>query len=385
MLIKRDSNRTKNNKKRANTVKSRILFILHLPPPIHGAATVGKYISESIKIKSEFNADFINLSTSTLLTESGKGSIKKITAFLKLQIKVLQALLKTKYDLCYLTLTTNGPGFYKDLFVVLLFRLFNKKIIYHFHNKGISSAAKSRLNRQLYRFALKNSKCILISQYLYFDVKEYCQRGNVFYCANGIPASAPLTINKVKANAKAPCRLLFLSNMMAEKGVFTLLDACKQLQAKGFAFECDFVGGWCDITQEAFMETVRRNNLSNITFAHGPKYNEEKFSFLKKADIFLLPTYNDVFPLVILEAMQFALPIISTKEGGIPELVVHNKTGFLINKKNVDELVEKLEILIKNPDLRLQMGDSGAKRFKELYTLEKFEDNFINILNTQLA
>ena len=360
-----------------------ILFILHLPPPVHGAATVGKYIQESSIINNEFNADFINLSTSTGLTETGKGGIKKITILFKIQTRVLKALFNKNYDLCYMTLTTSGPGFYKDLFVVFFLKLFNRKIIYHFHNKGIASAAKNKLNHHLYRFALKKTQCILISQNLYPDVKHYINKNNVFYCANGIPSYPKAYLNKIeisKIEGKGPCHLLFLSNMMVEKGVFTLLDVCKQLKAKGFSFECHFVGAWSDISQEMFTDAILKDNLSDVVFAHGPKYNQEKFPFFNNADIFIFPTYckNEVFPLVILEAIQFGLPVISTEEGGIRDIIIDGETGFR-------KLLEKVEILIRSPKLRLQMGIAGTKKFKDLYTLEKFETNLVNILKIATA
>src|SRR6476619_1581894 len=137
--------------------KEQILFILHLPPPVHGAALVGKYIQSSTIINQEFCTDFINLATSTTLTESGKGGLKKIAGLLKIELKIIHALLRRKYNLCYVTLNSSGPGFYKDLLIVALLKIFRKKLIYHFHNKGVTSSNKNRINHLLYRFAFKNS------------------------------------------------------------------------------------------------------------------------------------------------------------------------------------------------------------------------------------
>src|SRR5690606_40621382 len=92
----------------------KILFILHLPPPVHGAAMMGKYLQQSTLINGTFEADYINLSTSKHLDEIGKGRMKKIFGFFQLQIKVVKALIRKDYDLCYMTLTAQGVGFYKD-------------------------------------------------------------------------------------------------------------------------------------------------------------------------------------------------------------------------------------------------------------------------------
>lgn len=363
--------------------KSKVLFILHLPDPVHGASMVGKYIKESKIINNAFDADYINLATSTTLYESGKAGSGKVTKFLKIQLKVLKALASKKYDLCYVTITAKAPAFYKDVFVISILKLFGKKIIYHFHNKGVSTRQDKRLDNLLYKFSFTNAKIILLSEFLYNDIKKYVKKENVFFCPNGIPKIPASLIQQKTANNNLFCRLLFLSNMMAEKGVYVLLDACKLLKEKGIDFECHFVGAWFDVTEEDFNKRVQTADLSGHVFAHGKKYGDEKLTFFNNTDIFIFPTYyhNETFGLVIVEAMQFALPIIATPEGGIPDVVVDGETGFLVPQHNATKLSLKIEQLIKNPELRYKMGVAGEKRFFDLFTIDKFEIRLAEILN----
>ncbi|MEJ7683895.1 MAG: hypothetical protein WKG06_39760 [Segetibacter sp.] len=107
---------------------NKVLFILHLPNPVHGAAMMGKYIKESKIISNSFDGDYINLSTSQHVHEVGKAGIGKIVNLIKIQGKVLKALMSKNYDLIYLTLTAKGSGFYKDLMIVVILKLFRKKL-----------------------------------------------------------------------------------------------------------------------------------------------------------------------------------------------------------------------------------------------------------------
>ena len=93
------------------------------------------------------------------------------------------------------------------------------------------------------------------------------------------------------------------------------------------------------------------------------------------ADIFAYPTRQDAFPLVILEAMNFGLPIISTKEGAIPEIIENGITGFIIEKGDSKDLAAKLEILIENESLRKLLGDAAKEKFLQKYTDECFQKN----------
>jgi glycosyltransferase involved in cell wall biosynthesis len=364
-------------------LKNKVLFILHLPPPIHGAAMVGKYINESSKISEAFDVKFINLSTSSSLEEIGKGGPKKLVTFLKLYKELLKTLIRWSPDLCYITPTAKGVGFYKDLVIITLVKTLGKKIIYHFHNKGVSVNQSIRIDNILYKFAFRNTKTILLSKYLYVDIQKYVNQDDVFYCPNGIPYGLPSKIELSKKPGE-PFRILFLSNMMKDKGVFVLLEACERLKKDGHNFKCDLVGDWTDICPATFEKEVSGKGLNKEVFAYGKKYGEEKNRFYSSADVFVFPTLNETFGLVILEAMQFSLPVIATEEGGIPDLVVDGETGFLFPKKDALILADKIRTLISNPQLGAKMGAAAKKRFENLFTLERFEKNLVEILNKSI-
>ncbi|MEJ7683894.1 MAG: glycosyltransferase family 4 protein [Segetibacter sp.] len=209
----------------------------------------------------------------------------------------------------------------------------------------------------------------------------------MFFCPNGIPLigdSNTKILSKEKINDNlnfSPC-LLFLSNMIIEKGVLVLIEACKILKEKAIKFECHFVGAWTDISEEEFNNKILNNDLTNYIFSHGKKYNNEKLYFYNSADIFVFPTFyhNECFPLVLLEAMQFKLPIVSTNEGGIAEIISDGVTGFIVPKNNASELAKKLELLINKMELRLQMGMAGKDRYENCFTLERFENRLSDIL-----
>src|SRR5690606_37615342 len=124
---------------------------------------------------------YINLGTASTLTEIGKGGRAKILRLFNLLISVFKSIIKKKYNLCYMTLNAKGAGFYKDVLVVILLKLANNNIIYHFHNKGVSENSNGFWKRTLYRFVFKNTKSILLSPHLYPDIEHFVKRNDVFY------------------------------------------------------------------------------------------------------------------------------------------------------------------------------------------------------------
>jgi glycosyltransferase involved in cell wall biosynthesis len=220
----------------------------------------------------------------------------------------------------------------------------------------------------------------LLSSYLYPDISDYVDKKDVYYC----PYGTPLTIeNPVsKRNNNTVCKFLYLSNMMRQKGVFVLLDALKVLKDKQPEFECHFIGGWADITEEEFKEKINSLGLNKQVIVHGPKYGDEKFPFMEETNVFVFPTFYhyECLPFVLLESMEFGLPVISTPEGAIRDIIEDGHTGYIVPQKNVEKLAARMEVLINDPELRKKMGEAGRKRYERLFTLDKFEKRLTDIL-----
>lgn len=364
-------------------MKTKILFILHTPPPVHGSSVVGKAIKLSPVINEAFECSYINLSTSRAIDEIGRKPFTKIGRYLIIIIAVLKQLITNNPNLCYLAITAKGPAFYKDSLIALLVKGFGVRIVYHFHNKGVSAHQQKAFDDFLYRSVFKKAHAILLSKYLYPDVKKYFTTDRVHYCPNGIP-DIDFKQMKLDKRQNREVELLFLSNLIESKGVFVLLEACEILKQKGLAFHCTFAGGEGDINAKQFQEKVKEFGLADRVVYVGRKYGKDKEEAFVKADIFVFPTFFETFGLVNLEAMQFSLPIVSTFEGGIPEVVEDGITGYLVPQQNAQALAEKLEILIQNPALRQQMGESGRIKYENDFTLDRFENRLTDVLQSIL-
>ena len=364
-------------------MSNKVLFILHMPPPVHGAAMVGQYIHDSKLINEEFDCKYINLSLAKDINDIGKKGLKKLNNFIQQLQVILQILKDFKPDLCYVTPNAKGGAFYKDFIVIQLLKHYGCKIIIHYHNKGVSIRQNNFIDNLLYKQFFKGIKVILLTETLYDDIKKYVSKESLYICPNGIPENSDITKQDIKNEIP---HILFLSNLLIDKGVFTLLDACKIIKDKGYSFICNFVGGeTSEIDSKIFNKASSIRGLSKHVKYLGKKFGSEKEECFKNADIFVLPTYNECFPLVLLEAMQYKLPCIASKEGGIPDIIEDGKTGFITDKKNPEILAEKIIILLNNNTLRKQMGKNGRNKYLKEFTLNRFEYNFKNILSDYLS
>lgn len=363
-----------------------VLFIMHMPPPVHGASMVGKYMHDSILLNEVFDCHYINLTTAKDLTDIGKVGIRKLKQFIQLLLRIRKAVRQIKPSLVYVTPNACGGAFYKDFIVIQMLKALRCKVVVHYHNKGVETRQNRSLDNYLYRRFFRGVKVILLAEVLYRDIRKYVRREDVYICPNGIPEIF-LKESDGERDNEIP-HLLFLSNLLESKGVLILLDACRILKDKGYQFVCDFVGGeTAEIDKVRFAREVECRGLERSVIYYGRKYGDDKMLFYRSADIFVFPTYyhNECFPLVLLEAMEHGVACISTDEGGIPGIIEQGKTGFIVEKRNVAQLAEYIEILINSPELCKEMGKVGREKFLREFTLDRFETRITGILEDCLV
>lgn len=356
----------------------KVLFIMHMPPPVHGAAVVGKQIYDSPVIRSAFECIFLNPAASGRVDEIGHFSFRKIWAMIRFYGIVQRTVRKEQPQLVYITPSTWDWGFYRDCLTVLLLKSNHCSIVAHFHNKPKLSFTRKWYNKWLYKHFFNQIDVIFLAAKLADTFSRYIAPERMHVCPNGIPGSASATIPVTHDTYT----FLFVSNMMQEKGVDVLLDACALLKEKGLRFCCKFVGRWSDISEDDFVNRCSNLHVEDCVSALGAKYGQEKDACFAQADAFVFPTFyhGECLSLVVLEAMQHSLPVITTAEGALSEVVDDGKTGFVVAKQDSLHLAEKMQFLIEHPEMGREMGAKGLAKYKNEYTAEVFENRLCSIL-----
>ena len=103
---------------------------------------------------------------------------------------------------------------------------------------------------------------------------------------------------------------------------------------------------------------------------------EEVPPLINNATLVVMPSRMESFGFVAVEAALMARPVVATKVGGLPEIVVHSKTGLLVTNENGQELCEAISYLLDNPQMAEQMGQAARCRAMEKFSLRKCVDAY---------
>jgi glycosyltransferase involved in cell wall biosynthesis len=360
----------------------KVLFLVQLPPPVHGSANISQQIVTSKRVTAAFQVMVLPLRFAHSMEDLGSLSISKILKAITLATRLVRTLLRFKPDVVYFTLSPKGYSFYRDACYALLLKLFNTKIVYHLHVKGIAASSTGGIKKLLMKFVFNDTDTVVLSHLLAQDLLKVAQP-RLWIVNNGIASTLGDTYSKPVKSPGQKIQVLFLSNLLVAKGIFVLLESLSLLPQSVLAdISVVIIGNEGDVRYEDIQEYLKKNSLEKTVVLPGPKFGEEKYEYLKTSDIFVHPTLNDAFPLVVLEAMECQLPVIATIEGALPEIIDDKVTGFLIPKGDPQALAIRLGELVQHHELRQRFGKKGREKFVFMFTAEVMENRLIEVLQT---
>ncbi len=360
--------------------KPDILFLIQLPPPVHGTSVLNKLLTDSTVVQERYTIDVLQIQLANEMTDMGRFSFGKIGNALKIIFRLLRKLLNQKYDLVYLTLSPLSFAFYKDAILVFLAKAFGNKVVLHLHGKGIKEQIKNGLKKRIYKKVFKNTEVIILSEILYEDIAEVYPK-KPYILPNGISELPDMEIPV--RNDVDKTTFIYLSNLTKDKGILVFLESIRLLKPLENKFRVTLAGPSADVTVEEVNHFIKAHLIEN-TIAVGPVFGKEKFSHLNMSDVFVLPSKNECFPLTILEAYQSGLAVISTNTGAIPFIVKNEVNGFVLDAEDPVQLANRMQQIMEDRALLVAMKEKNKKEYEEKYTSRIFIHNFISTIDTIL-
>lgn len=247
---------------------------------------------------------------------------------------------------------------------------------------------ESRLCYLLFKKVLSTSDRITtVSSALRDIVVRNGSKHTVDVIYNGCDVDKFHYVDKITAREKLDLPLdrkifLFVGHIITNKGIFDLIQAFHELKNRGSSALLIMIGFGDDVVK--IEEEIKSRNLSESVLLPGYIPQKKLPQWVNASDIFVLPSYQEGLPNVVLEAMACRKPVIATRVGGIPEVVSDGVTGVLVEPRNVYQLTEAMQTLLQDEELCIKMGLEAGRLIHERFTWEASAERLIKVYQNLL-
>ena len=348
-----------------------VMLIGPMPPPITGQSVAFSLLAEEFQRVG-------SVTVVDLSERSGRRdrqfSLARALLMLRLAASIWRGLGAT--SLIYLTIAQSRVGFLRDALFIAIARLRGRPVVAHLHGGNYSGYyhSENRMFRFLIRRTLRHTaRLIVLSESLRQDFDflgpDFAPR------LRAVPNACPIPLGQRREAPRGELRLLFLSNLLAEKGYLDCVEAMGHLRRRlpdvpiRLVLTGAFMLGSDDYDTVAEMEAalrerIRRLELDEVVTIAGVVDGTEKQRLLDSSHIHLLPTYyeNEGQPIALIEALASGIPSIATAWRGIVDIVEDEATGLIVPAKDPSAIAEAAARLYRDPALyeRLSTGAIAA-------------------------
>lgn len=257
-----------------------------------------------------------------------------------------------------------GSFFRKFVCFVIAKYIFQKKIIYHIHGAEyqLFYFHSNKFIKKLIKSFINNADLIICLSTAW----------KTFFKLNFNPKNIEIVPNIIDypslSNSKKDDTiliLLFLGMIGQRKGIFDLLEVISNNKGKYIGKIKLVIGGNGEV--ERLSNIIRDKRLEDLIEFVGWITDEKKIAWLQKANIYILPSYNEGLPISILEALSYGQSIIASNVGGISEIVFPYINGILIEPGNLSEIESAINFFIKNPEVMKIYGAESIQVSKKYF------------------
>lgn len=276
------------------------------------------------------------------------------------------------FDVVHIHMASRMSTYRKSIYIIIS-KIVKKKVIIHIHGAefNIFYEKECSLKRQRIIKKIINSadKIIVLSEEWKNYFSKIVNKNKIIVLNNSV--FVPNNFIK-KIDTK---KFLFLGEISKRKGIYDLLEVFSDV----IKFDKDvqlLIGGDGEVIK--VKKFIMKNKLEKNIKLLGWLSNSEKNKYLKKCSFSVLPSYAEGMPMSILEAMAYKNIVISTRVGGIPEIIQNNKDGILINPGDTIQLYDSIILLLTNSKICEKLSNNAYAKIRNNFNIN---DNIIKLIN----
>ena len=367
--------------------KIKILVCGVLPPPYYGPSLTYESLMSS-RFSTTFDVLFVSTNLYEAVGEIGKGSVHKLFLSLKYSLILGHSFVRHRPNYVLITASFNRLAFLKNCIFLFVPWLSRARIVQYAHDDSLRhyyANASAFLKRFLRWYVTSSHAWIVLGNTLKANFVPRFPSHRIMVVESGIiPFISKKEAQERTINRRStPFRVLFLGNLLEEKGFFDVIKTAPSVIAALDQVNYMIAGDWSPtglMIKDSVVQFIESNNIGDKVEFLGRVTGDRKKEILLSANVLVFPTRydNETFGLVNIEAMQAGLPVITTSKGAIPEIVENGTNGFIVDAEDIQTITQKILLLQRDPSLCTQIGLNNIEKFWRMYTNVAFGERMIS-------
>ncbi len=178
---------------------------------------------------------------------------------------------------------------------------------------------------------------------------------------------------------KGAIKILTVSRLVKEKGLFYGLEAIHKLINERSLVNIEYYILGDGPEREDLQAQAQKLHIKDRVYFMGSQTQEAVIRVLSESHLFFLPSIAEALPVVLMEAQATGLPVVATDVGSVTQVMVDNKSGYIVPARDSSAMCDRLEYLIRNPQLWAAMGEAGRRHIEERYDIKKLNQRLVNL------
>lgn len=354
--------------------KKKILICGILPPPNFGHSMMYQMLMNS-EFVDEFDVIFLNMNFWSY-GKHKKVTIEKLFKFVKFYFQFIYFVLLKRPDCVLYNMSFYKMPFLKDFLFCMTGKLFGVPFVVHDMGQYLKELYEnsSWLGKKFVKFYAKQARAsIIMGENVRIVYEGFMPQEKLFVVPGCVEDTKDIDVPRWERE-KDEIRVLYFSFMSESKGIYTAFNVVPKIVEQNKNVKFIFAGPIESEQVREHADDLMKRFPKNVTYLGYIEDEKRRTECFRNSDIFIFPTNRDVFGLVLLHAMAENCAIIASNEGTIPEIILDQETGLIIEKGNIDEFSKELNCLIGDKEKRQKLAMAARNRFNEFYAKRSFGD-----------
>lgn len=304
----------------------------------------------------------------------------RFVRFLTSPILLAATIIARRVAIVHLNTALNARAYWRDLVYLVVAKICGTRVLYQVHGGALPQEffGRNRILVALLRATLQLPDAIVVLARVELEAyRKFAPRQQILMLPNSVDWLLYAQVVRKQSDPGAPLRLLYIGRLAREKGVYEVLHGLKLARAQGTRAQLVVAGSGPEEARLRHLASAL-DLAPDVSFA-GPVFGRSKITLLGNADVLVLASQSEGLPYALLESMAAGVPVIATRVGAIPDVMVDGIHGLFVPPRQPNAISRAIASLAADRESLARMSTACRSRIADVYSIDRLAEELCTL------